>query len=161
VPHLPDFAKARSRGIVWDSFNGEELSVKRSVWGTKKLAEKLEPGSSSVRGGVANEPKTKRSRASIPVVKQLADALETHRQRMGQLAVGPIFQGGTGKPLNLDNLVKRAIEPALSHCVVCGKLESKHKPGDTFSSATRRSHSGTAGVLSGAALRQTFMPGRG
>jgi integrase len=125
---LTGLRKSEIRGLAWDSFSGEELSVKRSVWGTKKLAEKLEPGSSSVWGGVANEPKTKRSRACIPVVKQLADALDAHRQQMGQLAVGPLFQGGTGKPLNLDNLVKRVIVPALSHCVVCGKLESKHKP---------------------------------
>ena len=28
----------------------------------------------------------------------------------------------------LDNLVRRAIVPALSRCAVCRKLESKHKP---------------------------------
>jgi integrase len=124
---LTGLCKSELRGLAWEDFDGKELSVKRSVWGTKKLAEKLEPGS-SVWGGVANEPKTKRRRASIPVVKQLADALEAHRLRMGKLAIGPIFQGGTGKPLNLDNLVKRVIVPALSRCVVCGKLEAKHKP---------------------------------
>jgi integrase len=46
-------------------------------------------------------------------VKQLADALDEHRQRMGNLAAGPIFQAGNGKPLNLDNLVRREIVPAL------------------------------------------------
>ena len=59
--------------LTWDNFNGEELSVKRSVWGTKRLAEKLAPGSSGL-GGVANEPENEASRASIPVVKQLAEA---------------------------------------------------------------------------------------
>ncbi len=104
--------KSELRGLTWDNFNGEELSVKRSVWGTKKLAEKLKPGS-SVWGGVANEPKTKRSRACIPVVKQLADALEAHRLRMGILAQPnlPIFQAGNGQPLNLDNLARRVIAP--------------------------------------------------
>jgi len=120
-------AQSGKRGLAWENFDGKELSVKRSVWGTKKLAEKLKPGS-SVWGGVANEPKTKRRRASIPVVKQLADALEAHRQRMGKLAAGPIFQGGTGKPLNLDNLVKRVIVPALSPCAVCRKQKGEHKP---------------------------------
>jgi len=124
---LTGLCKSELRGLAWEDFDGNELSVKRSVWGTKKLAEKLEPGS-SVWGGVANEPKTKRRRASIPVVKQLAEALEAHRQRMGKLAAGPIFQGGTGKPLNLDNLVKRAIVPALSRCTVCKKQEDEHKP---------------------------------
>jgi hypothetical protein len=54
-----------------------------------------------------------RSKAPIPVVKQLAYAVEEHRQRMGKLAVGPIFQAGNGKPLNLDNLVRREIIPAI------------------------------------------------
>jgi integrase len=73
--------KSEIRGLAWEDFDGCELSVKRSVWGTKKLAKKLK--TSTAWGGVANEPKTKRSRASIPVVKQLADALEAHRLRMG------------------------------------------------------------------------------
>ncbi len=121
--------KSEIRGLAWENFDGKELGVKRSVWGTKKLAEKLEPGS-SVWGGVANEPKTKRSRASIPVVKQLADALEAHRLRMGILAQPnlPIFQAGNGQPLNLDNLVRRLIVPALSRCAVCQKQEDEHKP---------------------------------
>jgi integrase len=61
-------------------------------------------------------------------VRQLAEALEAHRQRIGQLAVGPIFQGGTGKPLNLDNLVRRVIVPAPSPCAVCKKQKDEHKP---------------------------------
>lgn len=90
--------KSEIRGLAWENFDGKELSVKRSVWGTKKLAEKLE--GNSAWGGVANEPKTKRSRASIPVVKQLADSLEAHRLRMGILAQPglPIFQAGNGQP---------------------------------------------------------------
>jgi len=121
--------KSEMRGLAWENFDGKELSVKRSVWGTKKLAEKLKPGS-SVWGGVANEPKTKRGRASIPVVKQLADALEAHKFRAGILAQPglPIFQAGNGQPLNLDNLVRRVIVPALSPCVVCKKQEDEHKP---------------------------------
>jgi integrase len=61
-------------------------------------------------------------------VKQLADALDAHRLRMGQLAVGPIFQAGNGKPLNLDNLVRRVIVPSLSRCTVCKKREDEHTP---------------------------------
>lgn len=47
---------------------------------------------------------------------------------MGKLAVGPIFQAGNGKPLNLDNLARRVIMPALSRCAVCRKQEEEHKP---------------------------------
>ncbi len=120
--------KSEIRGLAWENFDGKELAVRRSVWGTKKLAEKLQPGSSAW-GGVANEPKTKRSRASIPVVKQLADALEAHKLRSGILAQPglPIFQAGNGQPLNLDNLAGRVIAPALARCVVCRKQEDQHK----------------------------------
>jgi len=46
-------------------------------------------------------------------VKRLADVLDEHRQRMGKLAVDPIFRVGNGKLLNLGNLVRREIVPAL------------------------------------------------
>lgn len=74
-----------------------------------------------------NEPKTNRSKAPVPVVRELADALEEHRLRMGKLAAGPIFQGGTGQPINLDNLSRRVIIPSIQRCLVCGKRPAKHK----------------------------------
>ena len=51
---------------------------------------------------------------------------------MGKLAHPnlPIFQAGNGKPLNLDNLVRREIVPALTRCAVCGKPESQHAKAD-------------------------------
>ena len=107
---LTGLGKSELRGLTWDVFDGAQLTVKQSVWNS-----------------FTNEPKTKKRRAPIPVVKQLAQALEAHRLRMGKLAVGPIFQGGTGKPLNLDNLVAREIRPALSACAVCRKQEKEHK----------------------------------
>ena len=64
----------------------------------------------------------------IPVVQHLADALEAHRQHTGKLAASPSFQARNGKPLNLDNLVRRVIVPALSRCTVCRKQEDAHKP---------------------------------
>src|SRR3974377_881627 len=47
---------------------------------------------------------------------------------MGKLGVGPIFQAGNRKPLNLDNLARRVIVPALNRCEVCRKPEEEHKP---------------------------------
>lgn len=93
---LTGLRKSELRGLTWDSFNGKELSVTRSVW-----------------NGTVSEPKTRRSRSPIPVVQQLADALEAHRLRMGVLAqpTSPIFQAGNGEPLNLDNLARRIIAP--------------------------------------------------
>lgn len=108
---LTGLRKGEIRGLYWEDFDGKELSVRRSVWNS-----------------VVSEPKTKRSKAPIPAVKQLADALEAHRLRMGKLAVGPIFQAGNGSHLNLENLARRVIIPALSRCAVCRKAESEHKP---------------------------------
>lgn len=108
---LTGLRKSEIRGLYWADFDGKELSVKRSVWNS-----------------TINEPKTNRSKAPIPVVKQLADALEKHKLRMGNLAQPnlPIFQAGNGKPLNLDNLVRRVIIPAITCCEVCGKREDEH-----------------------------------
>ncbi len=108
---LTGLRKGEIRGLTWDSFDGAELSVKRSIWNS-----------------VENEPKTNRSKASIPVVKQLAEAIEAHRQRTGKQSTGPIFKSGNGKPLNLDNLARRVIIPAISRCFVCRKQETEHKP---------------------------------
>lgn len=93
---LTGLRKGEIRGLRWADFDGRELSVRRSVW------EKFE-----------SEPKTRKSRAPVPVVKQLAEALELHRQRAGILAQPdlPIFAGEKGKPLNLNNLARRVIAP--------------------------------------------------
>ncbi len=76
-----------------------------------------------------SEPKTRRSRSPIPVVKQLANAPEAHKLRAGILAQPslPNFQAGNGQPLNLDNLARRVVIPALSRCEVCRKREEEHK----------------------------------
>jgi integrase len=102
--------KGEIRGLRWDDFNGVQLNVNRSMWSS-----------------VENPPKTARSKAGVPIVKELADALEDHRKKMGKLAVGPIFQAGNGKPLNLDNLARRTIIPAIEKCVRCHQSESEHE----------------------------------
>jgi integrase len=101
--------KGEIRGLEWQDFDGKELSVRRSMWNS-----------------TVNQPKTKHSKAPVPVVKTLADALEEHRERMGKLAVGPIFQAGNRKPLNLDNLARRVIIPAIEKCIRCRKSKDEH-----------------------------------
>ena len=101
------------RGLFWKDFAGKTLAIERSVW-----------------NGIVNRPKTTCSAASIPVVAQLRDVLESHRQRMGDLAApdSPIFQSGIGTPMNLANLAKRVIVPAIEKCVKCRKAKRAHKP---------------------------------
>jgi len=104
--------KSEIRGLRWSDFDGAQLTVNRSRWN------KFE-----------SEPKTRRSKAPIPVVKQLGEALEKHRIRSGKLAQPdlPIFQNGTGTPLHLDNLARRVIIPAIEKCCVCRKPKHEHK----------------------------------
>jgi len=109
---LTGLRKGEIRGLCWADFDGQTLSVRHSIWNS-----------------VENPPKTHRSKAPIPVVKQLADALEKHKLRTGEKLAQPnmpIFQAGNGKPLNLDNLVRREIVPLLTRCAVCGKREDEH-----------------------------------
>jgi integrase len=54
--------KSELRGLTWGSYNGEQLSVEPSVWNS-----------------TVSEPKTKRSRSPIPVVRPLAEALEARK----------------------------------------------------------------------------------
>jgi integrase len=108
---LTGLRKGEIRGLAWEDFTGTELNVRRSVWNS-----------------TVSEPKTRRSQAAIPVVSQLADALNAHRTRAGKLAVGFIFEGGTGQPLNLDNLARRVIQPRIEKCGICKLSKAEHKP---------------------------------
>ena len=63
-------------------------------------------------------------------MRQLTAALDAHRNRMGKLAIGPIFQSGNGSPLNLDNLARRIIIPALERCEFCEQAKSEHETDD-------------------------------
>jgi len=107
---LSGLRKGEIAGLRWEDYTGRELRVSRSIW-----------------NGTINEPKTKASGAAVPVMRQLADALDAHREKMGKLAVGFIFQGGTGQPLNLDNLARRVIQPAIEKCGICKLLKEEHK----------------------------------
>jgi len=57
---LTGLRQGEIRGLRWEHFTGKELSVQQSVW-----------------NGHVTEPKTKGSKAPIPVIKQLAETLES------------------------------------------------------------------------------------
>lgn len=98
------------QGLLWENYRDGELYVSRSIW-----------------NGRINEPKTRKGRAPVPVVRQLADRLEMHRLRTGNKKMGPIFTNGAGNPLALNSVVNRVILPALNRCEVCGWAESDHR----------------------------------
>ncbi len=87
------------RGLCWSDSNGEELAVSRSIWRTH-----------------VGQTKNEESDATVPVIPALRDLLAEHldgaKGRAGK--VNYIFSGDKkGFALNLDNLSRRVIRPAL------------------------------------------------
>jgi integrase len=106
--------KGEIEGLLWKDYDGRTLNIQRAMW-----------------NGFTQAPKTETSTAPVPVTRQLAAALEAHRERLGETWARdgfPIFQSEVHTPLNLANLVKRVIVPALEVCEVCRKPKAAHKP---------------------------------
>lgn len=101
--------RSELRGIRWEDYDGHQLMVSRSVW-----------------EGFTNEPKTKRSKAPVPVIPRLATILDRHRIMCGSPSSGPVFENAKGKPANLNNTLNREILPALNRCLICRKAKADH-----------------------------------
>lgn len=98
------------RGLLWENYQNEEMQVTRSIW-----------------NGRITDPKTRKGRAPVPVIRQLAERLELHRLRCGNPQTGPIFANALGKPLAIVSLTSRLILPTLNRCERCGRPESVHQ----------------------------------
>jgi integrase len=98
------------RGLLWEHYRDGEMQVSRSIW-----------------NGRVTEPKTRKGRAPVPVIRQLAERLELHRLRCGNPNSGPVFANALGKPLALSSITNRLILPSLNRCAQCGKSEIKHQ----------------------------------
>lgn len=88
--------KGEIRGLRWENYGEGEIRVTHSVWKTH-----------------IGDPKTRRSKAPVPVIERLARMLDAHRLAMGNPQSGWIFTGDAGNPLHLDNLARRIIRPLL------------------------------------------------
>jgi integrase len=89
--------KGELRGFLWENYDGEQVLISQSFW-----------------RGHALEPKTRQSRAPVPVILQLAGRLDLHRRLSGSPANGLMFPGPVGKPINLDALAADVIVPLLT-----------------------------------------------
>jgi integrase len=97
---------------MWENYQDGEIQITRSIW-----------------KGHVTEPKTRKSRGAIPVIAPLAKRLEFHRASSGNRTSGVMFPNLSGSPMDLGNLLNRAILPALNRCAVCGKpKEECRKP---------------------------------
>lgn len=86
------------RGLCWENYDGASIAVGRSIWGRH-----------------ATEPKTRRSRSSVPVIAPLRKLLDRYRELSGNPAAGPMFVGlKKQKPLFIDNVGRLEIAPNLA-----------------------------------------------
>lgn len=83
--------------------------------------------SRAIWNGRITGPKTRKSRAPIPVIKQVAERLSIHKLRSGNPETGPIFTNAAGKPVALTSVVNRVILPVLNCCDRCGKAKAEHE----------------------------------
>lgn len=92
--------KSEIRGLQWENFRDNALWVTQAVW------ERF-----------VSEPKTRESKAPVPIIAPLAKRLEKHREANGTSASQFIFfsrrYGGKLAPVNLNSLLKWQIKPRL------------------------------------------------
>jgi integrase len=89
--------KGELRGFLWENYDGEQVLISQSFW-----------------RGHALEPKTRQSKAPVPVIAQLAGRLDLHRRLSGNPANGLVFPSPAGKPINLDSLAADVIVPLVT-----------------------------------------------
>jgi integrase len=89
--------KGELRGFLWENYDGEQVLISQSFW-----------------RGHALEPKTRQSKAPVPVIAQLARLLDSHRCLSGNPANGLMFLSPVGKPINLDALAADVIVPLVT-----------------------------------------------
>lgn len=89
--------KSEIRGLRWSDWDAttSTLTVNRAFWGTHEKT-----------------TKSAASKAPVFVVPVLADRLNAAKPRAGSHSK-PIFPSSTGTPLDLDNLARRVIIPAV------------------------------------------------
>jgi integrase len=119
------------RGLLWESYHDGEIQITRSIW----------------RGHIS-APKTRKSRGAIPVIAPLARRLEFHRMRCGNPTSGVMFPNLNGSPMDLGNVLNRAILPTLNRCAICGRPKDdcgKPKKGQDWQAAPAHSFERDAG----------------
>lgn len=89
--------RSELRGLRWEDYSNGEIRVSRSVWESD-----------------IGPTKTRKSKAPVPVLPTLAKILDIWRERCGNPNSGYIFASSKGTPLNVNNLEKRVVRPALS-----------------------------------------------
>lgn len=85
--------KGEVEALRWENVRDDAIWVEQSVW-----------------RGQFTEPKSAKSKAPVPMIAPLARVLEAYRNGQSE---GLVFRSQRGTPLNLANLARRVIRPAL------------------------------------------------
>jgi len=101
--------RSEIRGRDWQDYSGNEIRVMRSRW-----------------EGFRNEPKTRKSKAPVPVILPVQKLLDQFRFGATNHSSGPIFVTMKGTTLILNNVLNRQILPVLNACADCNKLPNEH-----------------------------------
>jgi integrase len=105
---------------MWENFEGQSLRVVRAIW-----------------EGIAGEPKSKTSKACVPVISPLRKFLEQHRLQSGNPEAGIMFKTRNNTPVSMNNLLNDQILPVLNACGRCGKVKAEHRGSDHQHEADR------------------------
>jgi hypothetical protein len=80
--------------LEWTDYSGNALNLKRSVW-----------------KGLVNQPKHAQVRSQVPVIRQLAEILNTYRSSTGDPQSGVMFHSGAGQHMDFDKLARQVVRP--------------------------------------------------
>jgi integrase len=101
--------RSEIRGLEWQDYTGSEIRVMRSRWES-----------------FVNEPKTRKSKAPVPVILPVQRFMDQFRLSAPNPSSGPIFANMKGTALSLNNVLNRQILPMLNACAACEKLPNEH-----------------------------------
>jgi hypothetical protein len=85
-------------------------------------------GQKSYWKGHFTKPKTEASADVAKLGEFFAQFVENFRAYCGGVNSGLMFAGRTGRPVNLENLARRVLAPALDRCAVCHHKRTDHGP---------------------------------
>jgi integrase len=105
------------RGLRWEEWDrtAAQIKVMRSVW-----------------HAVEGTTKTQQSVRFVAVTDELRSILLSLWKEQGSPISGYILQRDGGERVNLDNMAKRDLIPALSRCAICQQSETAEHKGHTF-----------------------------
>ena len=98
------------RGMFWENYKDGEFMIAKSIW-----------------NGITTDPKSKKSRAPVPIIPKLAAKLTAHRKAQHNPISGPVFPNGAGNAVDPESILRRQVLPALAVCGICSKVESEHR----------------------------------